>query len=174
MTLFPVLRDWISEFLHENKDMTASQIGHNMLIEQVLRLFHFLVKFGYYGNEDIKQLLKPLLNLLNGKNDKPFQPDTEKGNHTVIASPTFIIYHTSRKDLRFTIPSCCEVSALGERDPPWSSGYDAWLPSVYSQVRVFAGSPSCLAWSLYTCAALWTTAYGPSATERPLGTIREE
>ena len=60
------------------------------------------------------------------------------------------------------------------RDPPWPSGYDAWLPSVSSQVRVSAGSLSGLAWSLYKCAALWRTVYGPSATERPLGTICEE
>ena len=33
-------------------------------------------------------------------------------------------------------------------DPPWPSGYDAWLPSVSSQVRVSAGSPSGLAWLL--------------------------
>ena len=32
---FPVLRDWISRFLDSNKDMTASEIGHNMLVEQV-------------------------------------------------------------------------------------------------------------------------------------------
>ena len=60
------------------------------------------------------------------------------------------------------------------RDPPWPSGYDAWLPSVSSQVRVSAGSPSGLAWSLYKCSALWRAVYGLSATERPLGTIREE
>ena len=60
------------------------------------------------------------------------------------------------------------------RDPPWPSGYDAWLPSVSSQVRVSAGSSSGLAWLLYKCAALLGTVCGPSATERPLGTIREE
>ena len=59
-------------------------------------------------------------------------------------------------------------------DPPWPSGYDARLPSVSSKVRVSAGSPSGLAWSLYKCAVLWRTVCGPSATERPLGTIREE
>ena len=32
---FPQLRDWISRFLDSNKDMTASLIGHNMLVEQV-------------------------------------------------------------------------------------------------------------------------------------------
>ena len=39
-------------------------------------------------------------------------------------------------------------------DPTWPSGYDAW--------------------SLYKCAALWSAIYGPPATERPPGTIREE
>ena len=60
------------------------------------------------------------------------------------------------------------------RDLPWPRDYDAWLPSVSLQVRVSAGSSSGLAWSLYKCAVLWQTVYGPSATERPLGTIREE
>ena len=36
VTLFPVIRDWIAEFLDENKDMTSSLIGRNMLIEQVM------------------------------------------------------------------------------------------------------------------------------------------
>ena len=32
-----------------------------------------------------------------------------------------------------------------------------------------------LVWSsLYKCAALWRTVYGTSATERPLGIVREE
>ena len=35
VAIFPVLRDWIAEFLSENKCMIASDIGHNMLIEQV-------------------------------------------------------------------------------------------------------------------------------------------
>ena len=70
---------------------------------------------------------------------------------------------------------CAEKAVLSfVRDPPWPSGYDAWLPSVSSQVRVSAGSPSGLAWSLYKCSALWRAVYGLSATERPLGTIREE
>ena len=33
-----------------------------------------------------------------------------------------------------------------ERDPPRPCGYDAWLPSVSSQVRVSAGSLSGLTW----------------------------
>ena len=74
----------------------------------------------------------------------------------------------------------CLLLTIGDvpvnpRDPPWPSGYDAWLPSVSSQVRVSAGSPSGLAWSLYKFAVLLRTVYGPSAAERPLnGTIREE
>ena len=48
------------------------------------------------------------------------------------------------------------------------------MENLSSQVRVSSGSPSGLAWSLDECAVLWRTVYGPSATERPLGTIREE
>ena len=35
VTIFPVLRDWMAEFLAGNCQMTASEIGHNLLIEQV-------------------------------------------------------------------------------------------------------------------------------------------
>ena len=45
----------------------------------MLSLFHFLVKFGYYNSDDIKSLLRPVITLLNGKQDKPFPHDTEKG-----------------------------------------------------------------------------------------------
>ena len=31
MKYFPQIRDWISNFLDQNKDMTASLIGHNLL-----------------------------------------------------------------------------------------------------------------------------------------------
>ena len=40
-------------------------------------------------------------------------------------------------------------------------------------LRISTGSPSGLAWSLYTCAVLWRVAYVATATERPLGTICE-
>jgi len=45
----------------------------------VLRLFHFLVKFGYYGSDDIKALLRPLIAVLDCKHDKPFPHDSDKG-----------------------------------------------------------------------------------------------
>ena len=50
-------------------------------------------------------------------------------------------------------------------------------PNVHVEflVWVSVGSPKRgLAWSLYKRAALWRTVYGLYATERPLGTIREE
>ena len=46
VTIFPVLRDWMAEFLAGNCQMTASEIGHNLLIEQVpvvLSLTHVLL-----------------------------------------------------------------------------------------------------------------------------------
>ena len=40
---------------------------------QVLRILHYLAKFGYYGDmDDIEQLMIPLLSLLDGRNDKPY------------------------------------------------------------------------------------------------------
>ena len=46
---------------------------------QVLRLVHYLVKFGYYGElEDIKSLLGPMLSLLDGRNDKPYPDKASK------------------------------------------------------------------------------------------------
>ncbi|XP_076470932.1 inositol 1,4,5-trisphosphate-gated calcium channel ITPR2-like isoform X2 [Babylonia areolata] len=80
VAIFPVLRDWITEFLSENNNMVASEIGHNMLIEQVLRLLYHLVKFGYYQDwEDVQQLLPPMLSLLDGRKDFPFPKDKDKG-----------------------------------------------------------------------------------------------
>ena len=55
-----------------------------LLYLQVLRLFHFLVKFGYYGSEDIKKLLKPLLIILDCRHDKPFPPETDKGGQFIL------------------------------------------------------------------------------------------
>ena len=48
----------------------------SVLVPQVLRLVHCLVSFGYYGDmDDMKQLLIPLLSLLDGRNDKLY-PET--------------------------------------------------------------------------------------------------
>ncbi|XP_050396213.1 inositol 1,4,5-trisphosphate receptor type 1 [Patella vulgata] len=80
VTIFPVLRDWMADFLSSNCTMTATLIGHNLLIEQVLRLLHHLVKFGYYMDlDDVRLLLPPLLSLLDGRHDVPFPKDKGKG-----------------------------------------------------------------------------------------------
>lgn len=40
-----------------------------------------MVKFGYYNDmDDVKQLLTPLLSLLDGGHDVPFPKDKAKGN----------------------------------------------------------------------------------------------
>lgn len=39
----------------------------------MLKLVHYLAKFGFYGEmSDVTQLLKPLLSLVDGRNDKPY------------------------------------------------------------------------------------------------------
>ena len=58
--------------LHVSLDVFLKSV----LVSQVLRLVHCLVSFGYYGDmEDMKQLLVPLLSLLDGRNDKLY-PET--------------------------------------------------------------------------------------------------
>jgi len=54
VTLFPVIRDWIAEFLLEIKDLTASEIGRNMLIEQVTRLVSLCVNENFEYSGEIK------------------------------------------------------------------------------------------------------------------------
>ncbi|OWF37431.1 Inositol 1,4,5-trisphosphate receptor type 3 [Mizuhopecten yessoensis] len=82
---FPTLNDWISKFLGKNSDMTASEIGNNMLVKQVLRLVHYLVSFGfYYKIEDIKKLLEPLMSLLDGRNDKPYPDISGKDGEEIV------------------------------------------------------------------------------------------
>lgn len=50
----------------------------------MLRLLQHLVKFGYYNDmDDVKQLLTPLLSLLDGAHDVPFPKDKAKGNCVV-------------------------------------------------------------------------------------------
>ena len=46
----------------------------------MLRLLHYLVKFGYYMDlDDVRKLLPPLLSLLDGRQDVPFVKDKGKG-----------------------------------------------------------------------------------------------
>ena len=53
----------------------------HIVVEQVLRLVHYLVMYGYYGNtDDIKQLMEPLVDLLDGRNDKPYLISAGKGD----------------------------------------------------------------------------------------------
>ena len=52
----------------------VSYVG--VVLEQVLRLVHYLVAYGFYGNiGDIKQLLGPLISLADGRNDKQYPLD---------------------------------------------------------------------------------------------------
>ena len=54
-------------------------LTNGIAASQVLRLVHCLVSFGHYGDmDDMKQLLAPLLSLLDGRNDKMYP--TAAGN----------------------------------------------------------------------------------------------
>ena len=61
-----------------NAEVSSVYVDANMyacvsLSLKVLDLLYLLVKYGYYANlDDIKDLMPPLVSLLNGMNDKPF------------------------------------------------------------------------------------------------------
>ncbi|XP_065833160.1 inositol 1,4,5-trisphosphate-gated calcium channel ITPR1-like isoform X3 [Oscarella lobularis] len=74
MEYFPQLRNWIRIFFNENKPRQAFHKGHNQLTTEVLRLLHYLVSYGYYSNmTDIKGLLRPMLTVMDGRDDFPFR-----------------------------------------------------------------------------------------------------
>ena len=46
----------------------------------MFKLVHTLAKFAYYGStEDIVNLLKPMMSLMDGRNDKPYPNSTQQG-----------------------------------------------------------------------------------------------
>ena len=74
MPFFPTLRDWIVGFLEAENVLQPSKdkLPTNLLLVSILKLVQSLVLFGYFTNlDDIANLLKPLLHLLDGKTDKP-------------------------------------------------------------------------------------------------------
>lgn len=73
---FPLLHVWLREFFQHNNYLTANQIGRNQLIEKVLKLVTYLMMYGYISSDnDINELMIPVLNIVSGFSDKPFEPD---------------------------------------------------------------------------------------------------
>ena len=55
--VFPTLSDWISSFLKNNSDMTASNIGNNMLVKQVrYHMYMICIRYNRYMLYYIKVL----------------------------------------------------------------------------------------------------------------------
>lgn len=53
--------------------VTPIKFLSRFIINKVLKLVHYLAKFGYYGEmSDVAGLLEPLLSLVDGRNDKPY------------------------------------------------------------------------------------------------------
>jgi len=81
MTFFPVLRDWVLTYFHAEHSMVATKDkahDHEFMVT-ILKLVQSLVLFGYYTNtNDIIQLVKALLSLLNGATDRNLEKVDEK------------------------------------------------------------------------------------------------
>ena len=95
--------------------MTASEIGNNKLVKQVLRLVHFLVAFGFYqSTEDIMKLLEPLMSLIDGRNDKPYPviPPGKEGDEVLKNFRQHERYTPSQETQAVTDAKCQALEVL--------------------------------------------------------------
>ena len=72
---FPAMRDWIKEHIESaaQKRVVAANIEENELLADVIEVLELLVKYGYYDDpEDVENVLRPMLEVLNGFTDVPF------------------------------------------------------------------------------------------------------
>ena len=72
---FPAMRDWIKEHIESaaQRKVVAANMEENQLLADVIEVLELLVKYGYYDDPgDVEDVLRPLLEVLNGFTDVPF------------------------------------------------------------------------------------------------------
>lgn len=74
---FPSMRDWIKELLeHAAHKVAASEMEENALLADVIQVLKLLFEYGYYDDhKDADDLLRHLLDVLNGFTDLPHRSD---------------------------------------------------------------------------------------------------
>lgn len=75
---FPAMRDWIREHIAAaaQKKVVAADMEENELLADVIEVLELLVKYGYYDDtDDVEDVLRPLLEVLNGFTDVPFSTE---------------------------------------------------------------------------------------------------
>jgi inositol 1,4,5-triphosphate receptor type 1 len=75
---FPAMRDWIKEHIESaaRKKVMASNMEENELLADIIEVLELLVKYGYYDDPgDVEDVLRPLLEVLNGFTDVPFSTE---------------------------------------------------------------------------------------------------
>ena len=70
MDTFEELSRWLQGYLAQQTSVVQSDRANNLLLAEVMNLVYHLVSFGYYvAPEDIRDLIKPLLSVADGRND---------------------------------------------------------------------------------------------------------
>ena len=72
---FPAMRDWIKDHIQEaaRKKVVAANTEENELLADIIEVLNLLVKYGYYDDtDDVEDVLRPLLEVMNGFTDVPF------------------------------------------------------------------------------------------------------
>ena len=58
---------------------------------QFLRLVRYLIMYGFLGSkEELQQIMPPVINLINGRNDVPFPPDVGVGKNFVLSQVKYV------------------------------------------------------------------------------------
>ena len=77
---FPAMRDWIREHIEAaaRRRVIAANMKENELLADVIEVLELLVKYGYYDDpDDVEDVLRPLLEVLNGFTDVPFSTESQ-------------------------------------------------------------------------------------------------
>ena len=111
---FPAMRDWIREHIEAaaQRKVIAANMEENELLADVIEVLELLVKYGYYDDtEDVENVLRPLLEVLNGFTDVPFSTEGQS------LSSLHIVLHSTCQKMLYIISYCVHVPVHRDGSP---------------------------------------------------------
>ncbi|XP_074653546.1 inositol 1,4,5-trisphosphate-gated calcium channel ITPR2-like [Tubulanus polymorphus] len=75
---FPEVKAFIFQYIRTNSKLIATNPSHNEFVGRIVELVQYLIEFGYFVEvEDIRNLIGPILETLDGRDDLPFFANQE-------------------------------------------------------------------------------------------------
>uniref|UniRef100_A0A1I8FLE0 RYDR_ITPR domain-containing protein n=1 Tax=Macrostomum lignano TaxID=282301 RepID=A0A1I8FLE0_9PLAT len=118
----------------KESQMVDSDVRLNTLLTEVLKMLHYLVKFGYFSSSlDVHRLLRPLLSMLDGRNDLPTRSEVFN------TEPEFNNEGDLLKEFRATKRFHCAHQARASRDLIdlfFSFQFNSRLRKVFGRIQI--------------------------------------